>query len=87
MGTKKAAILAALMDHSLNRFEAERIGDHCLHTTVSALRDDGHVILTRWETVETRFKPVRVKRYFLMAISDAHGETQANRKKASHGPQ
>lgn len=64
--TKKAAILGALLNRSLNRFEAERIGDHCLHSTISDLRNDGHNIFSQWEVVETRFKPTRVKRYFLL---------------------
>ncbi|WP_148274527.1 helix-turn-helix domain-containing protein [Advenella kashmirensis] len=64
--TKKASILGTLHDRSLNRFEAERIGDHCLHSTIADLRKDGHNIYSQWEVVETRFKPTRVKRYFLL---------------------
>ncbi|ETF02150.1 hypothetical protein W822_15600 [Advenella kashmirensis W13003] len=65
--TKKAAILAALHKRSLNRFEAERIGDHCLHSTISELRNDGHSITSSWETVPNRFDgETRVKRYFLL---------------------
>lgn len=49
---------------SLNRFEAERFGDHCLNSTVAVLRAEGFNILDRWEKVPTRFgKTVRVKRY------------------------
>lgn len=62
--TKIARILAELRIRSLNRFEAERIGDHCLHSTVAALRSEGYNILDRWEEVPTRFgKSARVKRY------------------------
>lgn len=52
----------------LNRFEAERIGDHCLNSTVAALRKRGDAILDVWETVPTRYseKGVRVKRYRLI---------------------
>lgn len=64
--TKKEAVLDELHKRSLNRFEAERIGDHCLHSTVADLRNDGHNIFAQWEVVETRFKPTRVKRYFLL---------------------
>ena len=36
--TKISRVLAYLLqDHSLNRFEAERLGDHCLHSTISSL--------------------------------------------------
>lgn len=67
MTTKKAAILAALRHGSLNRFEAERLGDHCLNSTVSDLRKDGNVIVAYPEAVPTRFgRKVRVKRYHLI---------------------
>lgn len=67
MTTKKAAILAILRYQSLNRFEAERLGDHCLHSTVSALVADGHKIHSCWEEVPTRFgRKTRVKRYSLI---------------------
>ena len=36
--SKTANVLAHLLNvGTLNRFEAERIGDHCLHSTISAL--------------------------------------------------
>ncbi|AOE87950.1 hypothetical protein [Pseudomonas sp. TCU-HL1] len=36
--SKIARVLAHLLySSSLNRFEAERIGDHCLHSTISSL--------------------------------------------------
>lgn len=66
MKTKIMMILETLEKRSLNRFEAERIGDHCLNSTVSGLRKAGHKIYDQWEVVETRFKPTRVKRYFLL---------------------
>lgn len=67
--TKIDRILAALkVPAGLNRFEAERIGDHCLNSTVAVLRQDGFVIHGEWEVVPTRFNPrgVRVKRYRLV---------------------
>ena len=64
--TKIMMVLETLQKRSLNRFEAERIGDHCLHSTIAELRKSGHSIYDQWETVETRFKPTRVKRYFLL---------------------
>lgn len=66
--TKKDTIRAALrLPHGLNRFEAERHGDHCLNSTIAELRADGCVIHSEWETVPTRFnsKGVRVLRYWL----------------------
>jgi hypothetical protein len=64
--TKKSIILAILMSgNSLNRFEAERFGDHCLHSTISELRSDGYLFHDEWEWVPTRFgKEARVKRYW-----------------------
>lgn len=70
METKQDMILRTLRIRSLNRFEAEKIGDHCLHSTVSILRGLGHNIYSQWEVVETRFKPTRVKRYFLLRGRD-----------------
>lgn len=65
--TKKARILELLQKRSLNRFEAERYGDHCLNSTISSLKKDGHIIHGVMEKVPTRFgKPVPVKRYFLV---------------------
>lgn len=67
MITKKASILSVLRQRSLNRFEAQRYGDHCLHSTVSDLASDGHVFHSEWEQVPTRFgRDARVKRYFLI---------------------
>ena len=69
MMTKKDSILAALRLGSLNRFEAERMGDHCLPTTIAELRSEGHVIDGEWEEVPTRFgKSCRVKRYRLVGV-------------------
>jgi len=69
--TKQNMILRVLARRSLNRFEAERLGDHCLHSTVALLRAKGHAIYSSWETVQTRFKPVLVKRYYLVRRQSA----------------
>lgn len=63
--TKESIILAIMRSgQSLNRFEAERLGDHCLHSTVSTLRSKGHLFHDAWEWVPTRFgREVHVKRY------------------------
>lgn len=48
----------------LNRFEAERLGEHCLNTTIATLRREGWLIAGEWEDVPTRFgAPARVLRY------------------------
>lgn len=55
--TKIATILECLMDgHSLNRFEAERIGDHCLNSTIAVLSNSyGVVFIRHTEKVPNRF--------------------------------
>ncbi len=53
----------------MNRFEAERIGDHCLNSTVADLRKTyGDKLIQQWETVPTRYSPdgVRVCRYWIV---------------------
>lgn len=62
---KSATILSILKSGvSLNRFDAEPLGDHCLHSTISELRSKGFIIHDEWESVPTRFnKRVQVKRY------------------------
>lgn len=53
----------------LNRFEAERSGEHCLNSTVSVIREIyGNRLFQKWETVPTRYCPtgVRVLRYWLL---------------------
>lgn len=69
--TKKSTILAILRSgKSLNRFEAEKFGDHCLHSTIADLRADGNLIHDEWEWVPTRFaREVHVKRYAYLAAS------------------
>ena len=67
--TKKIDRIEAALHHpaGLNLFEAERIGDHCLNSTVAALRERGIAISSRWEVVPTRYNPkgVRVLRYWI----------------------
>lgn len=66
MKTKKQSILDVLRYRSLNRFEAQAYGDHCLHSTVSALTAEGNAFQSVWEKVPTRFGKTRVKRYHLI---------------------
>lgn len=59
---------ALKLPHGLNRFEAERIGDHCLNSTVADLRKTyGSNLIQKWETVPSRYsaKGVRVLRYWI----------------------
>jgi hypothetical protein len=44
-------ILATLLSRSLNRFEAERQGDHCMNSTVSKIEHKGVRILREPERV------------------------------------
>ena len=67
-GTKIAAILRVFVRPlSLNRFEAERHHDHCLHTTVATLEGYGITIGREWEKVPCLRgrKVTRCKRYWL----------------------
>jgi hypothetical protein len=55
---------------TLNRFEAERVGDHALHSTVSGIQSRGVTILRREETVAGFMgAPTRVMRYWLCEAS------------------
>lgn len=67
--TKKERITQAIKQpEGLNRFEAERIGDHCLNSTIAIIRAEyGNRLTQHWERVPSRFNPdgVRVLRYRL----------------------
>ncbi|MDZ4326594.1 MAG: hypothetical protein U1A73_16485 [Pseudomonas sp.] len=68
--TKISRVLAYLLqDHSLNRFEAERLGDHCLHSTISSLTHGyGLKFARRTERVPNHWGlPCQVTRYSLVA--------------------
>jgi hypothetical protein len=68
---KESTILAILMSgRRLNRFDAEPLGDHCLHSTIATLRSKGYLFHDEWESVPTRFgKTVRVKRYSYLRMT------------------
>lgn len=55
--TKISVVLEHLINgHSLNRFEAERLGDHCLNSTIATLSNSyGLVFMRHTETVPNRF--------------------------------
>lgn len=64
--TKQATVLHYLtFDGSLNRFEAERINDHCLHSTISVLTNNYGIHFDRhFEEVPNNLGTLtRVKRY------------------------
>lgn len=63
--TKIARIAGILRSGvSLNLFDGERVGDHCLNSTISVLRAEGMNIVDEWEEVPNRFGGMtRVKRY------------------------
>lgn len=69
---KELRILSILETRSLNRFEAEVFGDHCLHSTISALhKRKGCLFDKQWESVPNRFgEETRVKRYTLTYIPE-----------------
>jgi len=63
-------VLQALHEpDGLNRFEAERLGDHTLNSTIASLRARGVRIDSCWEVVPTRYteRGVRVMRYWAAA--------------------
>lgn len=73
--SKQSRILAHLLaGNSLNRFEAERLGDHCLPSTISALASRyGVLFQNEPEHVPNRFGGVtRVVRHSLAASQHDH---------------
>ena len=63
---KELRILDVLRSgQSLNRFEATKLGDSCLNSTIAKLRAKGEPILSRWERIPGRFSDeVRCLRYY-----------------------
>lgn len=71
--TKISTILSLfLRGQKLNRFEAERHHDHCLHSTVSSIQDWGLIVDREWERVPCLGgrSTVRCKRYWLRSTPD-----------------
>lgn len=67
--TKESMILTIMCEgRSLNRFEAARLGDTCLHSTISTLRNKGYLFHDEWEWVPTRFGETHVKRYYYVGV-------------------
>lgn len=68
--TKISRVLGQLLQgRSLNRFEAERLGDHCLHSTISSLANGYGLNFNRlMERVPNHWgEPCTVTRYTLPA--------------------
>lgn len=67
--TKQLKTLCCLLRGPRHRFDAERWGDHCLHTTVATLRRDHTIDCDRqWVEVPNRFGTrTRVKQYWVSA--------------------
>lgn len=66
--TKISRILTILASgRSINRFEAEPLGDHCLHSTVSAIERRYGIRVDRREEVIAGYAghPTRCCRYWL----------------------
>lgn len=64
--SKKIAVILQVLasGKTLNRFDAERLGDHVLNTTISSLRKANIQIVDKWETVPGKTgKPCHCKRY------------------------
>ncbi|OYQ70548.1 hypothetical protein B9T13_04625 [Wohlfahrtiimonas chitiniclastica] len=65
-GKELAVYQAIAKDEGLNRFEAVKIGDWCLNSTISVLKKKGVPIVGQYEKVPTKHgKDVFVKRYRL----------------------
>lgn len=72
--TKAPTKIARVLEHllfigTLNRFEAERLGDHCLHSTISRLSNTyGLAFIRQPERVPNHWgQPCMVTRYSLLA--------------------
>ena len=64
--TKLERILTLLVCRSLNRFEAEKEHDHCLHSTVAQIQTSGVLVERVWEAVPGHLNSkVHVVRYWI----------------------
>lgn len=72
--TKWQSTLKNLLRGARHRFDAERWGDHALHSTVSSLERTRGISFDReWRSVPTRFgKPCRVVAYWVAELSRVH---------------
>ncbi|WP_207884547.1 hypothetical protein [Pseudomonas sp. 30_B] len=93
MGTTSPSKITRILTYlltgaSLNRFEAEDLGDHCLTSTVSVLANRHKLILQRQhERVPNRWgKPASAKRYSLPASEYPHARAVLAHLTRTTGP-
>ena len=81
--------LSHLLRGPRQRFDAERWGDHALHSTVSGLqRDQGIQFEREWREVPTRFgKSCRVKAYWVAELSRLHAMRLVAKQRKRGGKQ
>ena len=58
-------IISALMEQPYNCFEAHKIGDSCLHTTVATIQSKGIRVDRKPERIEGRYGVIYCKRYWI----------------------
>ncbi|MGC8120983.1 hypothetical protein [Marinobacter sp. VGCF2001] len=78
---KTARILKVMLDGgSLNRFDAEPVGDHCLNSTISTLKNHYGLVFNRsWERVPNRWgSHTPVVRYSLSEAEREKGQVIMN---------
>ena len=63
--TKTERTLETLMERTLNRFQAEHLGDHSLPSTVATLGKNGVNVSRRRITVPTRFGAAHCCEYWV----------------------
>lgn len=63
--TKCNRVMRALMERSYNCFEAQKIGDSCLHTTVSEIQAKGVFVARKTERFKGRYGVIHCKRYWI----------------------
>ena len=64
--TKQELILEEILPRPLNRFQAARLGDSALNSTVSTLTNNHNLIISRrWISVPGRFGSVRCREYWI----------------------
>jgi hypothetical protein len=69
--SKNNTIMVALAERSLTRFDAERLGDHCLPSTISGLSTQhGLEFPRRWVKVLNRFGGVTLCKEYTTSDDD-----------------
>jgi hypothetical protein len=64
--TKQEMILEEMLSGPINRFQAERIGDHVLNSTAATLANHHNIIISRrWIKLPGRFGSIRCREYWI----------------------